>query len=470
VRNIFLFGLFGVKLLSILAFSGTVALAQALPPGTRGLEISNIDEFSRLAQSDQLNARQKSLMAGKLWEDLLKLREGIQGSATADQRRQLVLLQTQIEELVMGIPGAGVKVFGGDTFLTPDEVRGAGQMRGVLVVPGDVIIQIGASYMSSHFIAHSQSNPGLASHSYVVSKGGVKPEILEALIEDGVNRRDPTKSQLARFWVLALNDANDRAKAGKATADFITKENIPFVPNGRNGTASPLLYDSTMNPERKKDGYYFCTALTQEIYQRAGVGDAKVPYLADQSNWNSLTGLEKGVYEQLDITAGKVPAPNDVLYQPQFKVRGMVLDADGLRKSRRLRAVVDAFFDILASQPEVKGQLLAAFQQIPKLEVKKQEVLAALAKIQVTGYDQTTIDQLRAKLEESLPQTANLRQIAFFLILNGVIQDKALATLEKFEKEDLKRHAAPGELRAAAIQFLGGEFAKINELMKHISN
>ncbi len=498
--------LFGsaVKIFAVSAFIVTAASAQVMPGGTRGLEQFNIDQYVSLVQkgdfaglqswlaklvpptpevtsvfdtefvgavgnlislADHLNKTNpvtaKMWFARKAFELQQDLRKSIVLGTNLDkERRVLVLFQTMIEEAVMANGDLAPKVFQG-LQLTGAEKAETGTVRGVPVLPGDVIIQIGSTYMSSHFIAHSQSNPGLASHSYVISKGGAAPEVLEALIEDGVNRRDPTNSQLARFWVLSLDNPLDRAKAAQATADFINKEKILFVATGQRGIESPLLYDSTMNPDRKKDGYYFCSALVQEIYQRSGVNRSQVPYLADQSNWNSLQGIEQGVYRQIDIEASRVPAPSDVLFQPEFAVRAMVLDPDGLKKSRRLRAVVDAFFDIISSQPAVRAQLLAAFQKIPKQEINKRQVLAALAGLELPNMDKAAVEKLRAKLEESLPQTANLRQIAFFVILNAVIQDKALAALDAFETQKLQRHATPGELRAQAAVFMGEQFAKI---------
>lgn len=478
--------------------------AQAQLPATRGLETSGLDQFVQALQSkdstkvaawfegqaarfkdatspleQQFHRSMENLaavgnstkLAPSIFQEQMKLRRYITLSKTSDLAKERILfvtMQSLLEEAVMfANQETQQNQF---TFraasITQSEKLNAGLIRGIEVLPGDVLVQIGANYLSSHFIAHSQSNPGLASHGYLVSETGGSPEILESLIEDGVNRREPTKSALARMWVLSLVNPSDREQVGDAAQKFIHEYKIPFVQDEKFGQDSPLLYDSTMNPDRKKDGYYFCTALVQEIYQRAGVAANQVPYLQDQTNWNSLTGTEKLIYEQLDIKRDRIPAPSDALMQPNLQIRGLTLDAEGLRSSRRLRAVVDAFYDLMNFKPEIRAELFKSFALIPAKEIRKKEILEALAKIPTGKFPK--LDKYRGELEQSLPQTANLRQIAFFMLLNNVIQDKALANLKAYEVNELKRHALPAELRARAAQLLQKELQFLNDSLKTI--
>jgi hypothetical protein len=488
------------------AFAAQAAVAQI--PGTRGLENSQLDDFVILMQQrsysgislwflgradelkpkspferayssallalatfsaslDQRSPESDERLARKIFEVQRRLRSAIVlGSDLGAERRAFALLQTLLEEAAMSAyPEGKALVFDTPLALTSEEEEIAGKFNGLSILPGDVVIQIGANALSSHFIAGSQTHPGLASHSYVIAKGGAQPEILEALIEDGVNRRDPTDSKLARLWILSLPESKARAGAAKATSDFIAKEKIPFVEDGKYGSNSPLRYDSTMNPVRKKDGLYFCSALVQEIYQRAGLQSYQIPYLDNQANWNSLDGLEQAVYKELDITAARVPAPSDVLMQKEFSIRGLMVDSGALQTSRRMRASVDALFDILRSNAAVREQLQAALHAIPKMEVSKQRILAILdrAIAAPNGLDSEILRKVRAQVQDNLPQTANLRQIAFFMTLNMLIQDKAQEGLTAFEQSELKRHATPGELRTRAAQLLAGELGKVRE-------
>ncbi|PWU17599.1 MAG: hypothetical protein C5B49_08535 [Bdellovibrio sp.] len=422
-------------------------------------------------KNEKSSAKARAAWADALFEQQQALREKIRpfrGGSLGTERIGLVLVQTMLEEALL--PEGGEKTFE-YAKLTEDELAGAakGKIRGVHVMSGDIFTQIGAEPLSSHFIAYSQSYPGLTSHVYVVSEGGPNPEIMEALIEDGVNRRPPTKGQLARLWVLSLDNPEARARVARSVVDFKDQKGIPFVAEGH-GTESRLLYDSTMNPQRMDQGQgcYFCSALVMRIYQLAGLLSEEIPYRENKSNWNPLIpgSVEKGLYNEVDVTADRVPAPGDVLLNSAFKVRAMILDVDGLRKSRRLRAVIDAFFDLLkANSNGVRDKLLTAFHQIPKMDVNKAEILDALAKIKLDDADgQKRIEEIRNAAKESLPQSANLRQIAFFLTLNSIIQEPALEELKKFEDglpdKDAKtgeprlKIASPGELREAARKFL----------------
>ncbi len=501
--------------ISLSLASLTPVLAQTTIPATRGLEDSGLDQFVAALQvndtpslanwfQSQANRYQTTTIpielqfrasmnylksqveapnfAQLIFREQMKLRKYIQPSTTSALKAERVLyalMQNLLEESVMKQSQNSAEnqfIFKAGE-LSPEEKRLAGKINGAEVIPGDVLIQIGASYLSSHFIAHSQSSPGFASHGFVVSKGGAQPEVLEALIEDGVNRRDPTTARLARLWVLSLSHFADRTKAAASAADFISKEQIPFVAQGKYGTASPLLYDSTMNPNRKKEGAYFCTALVQEIYLRAGLASDQIPYLEDTSNWNWLSGPERSIYQELNIKSDRIPAPGDVLMQPEFQIRTLVLDAEGLRVSRRLRAVIDAFYDLLNHKPELKSKLLNLFRQIPFQEVNKKQVLEALDQFlknpsthaALPAANVAKIASYRAELEQSLPQTANLRQIAFFMLLNNLIQDRALSDLKNYEEKNLKRHALPTELRGQASLFLQNEMSKLFEALKIFS-
>lgn len=498
-----------------LSFISVQALAQQNGlPATRGLETSGLDQYVQALQSGNfqnlkawLNSQKEryQVSTNAMDRDLAALFGRLAQTGTLDQLTQSIfkeqmsfrksismvssqglhkervnyhLLQNLLEESVIALSQKTKKnefIFKNTELSTSERSQSSiGKIKNVEVIPGDILIQIGSNYLSSHFIAHSQSAPGLASHGYLVSKGGTQPEVLESLIEDGVNRREPTKSRQARFFVVSLPNPQHRLQVAQATQQFIASEGIPFVEGGKHGSQSPLLYDSSMNPSRKSEGAYFCTALVQEVYLRASLNSDRIPYLENGQNWNRLSGTEKGLYEQLNIMAEKVPAPSDVLMQPQFDVRSLVLDAEGLRVSRRLRAVVDAFYDILNYQPDVKAQLLSAFQQIPLQEVNKNQIILMVDQFltnpealkSLTANQVDKIRKARGELEQSLPQTANLRQIAFFIILNNVIQDKSLNVLKSFESQELGRHATPAELRLKAAQFLGQELSQLSEYLK----
>lgn len=476
-------------LLTVSCFS---AFAQPAVPGTRGLESSHIDSFVSAFQAGDLqgvagwfDSQGYQDLAGFVRDRLSQSPSEVaralaypifkkQQQDRAD-RYQFILLQTVLEETVMAAQLENA-VFIGATELSAAENQSAGHLRGLTILPGDTLVQIGAGYMSSHFIAHSQSLPGLASHGLMVSTAGKNPEVIEALIEDGTNRRPPTKSQLARMFVLSAPSESERAQIAASTSKFIDDMRIPFIQEGAPSNMSPLFYDATMNPDRKRDGYYFCTALVQEIHLRSGT--MVNPYPEDMSNWNFLIegSVERDLYLQLGILKQRVPAPGDALLNPKMALRGEVVDVDGLRKSRRLRAVVDAFFDILKSDPKTREEMHSAFVAIPVIEVRKKQILEAFdrfatqpeLKVLLGEGGAKSVKDARDQLEKQLPQAANLRQIAFFFIMNSVVQDKALAVLEEFETRTLKRHATPGEFRAAATSMWVGQLSTVKGEMQKI--
>lgn len=477
--------------LFLLATASASSLSQV--PATRGLESSGLDQYVSVLRTGDLKSVaawfNKSgygslgqFVASQAGQDAktvalsLANRIFIEQQGVRSNRYAFVLLQALLEETVM-YSGVQTALFSGDTQLTPEEWSRTGRIRGVRVLPGDTIVQIGGGALSSQFIAHSQSQPGIASHSLLVAKGGDRPEILEALIEDGTNRREPYSGPLARFFVLSARTEADRSKAAFATERFIADMKIPFVVQGEPGEPSPLLYDSTMNPARKKDGYYFCTAVVQEVYIRSGI--ATNPFPVDRSNWNVLNegSLERSLYQELNITESRVPAPGDALLNPDIAIRALVLDTAALKTARRLRAVIDGFFDILAARPDVRADLLKLFRRLPPMEVRKHEILAAFDSLLVDpeinrlfgASSMQFLKNSRGELESSLPQTANLRQLAFFMIMNNVIQSRALEMLEAYEVGHLKRHALPGELRAAATQMLGRELGKLRAALEVIA-
>lgn len=485
-----------MKILSwvcLILLSSTSFSAEAPVPATRGLERSGLDQYVSILRSGDLRKLSDWLKNSDL-ADLASLVESQAGQdaktvaltlanrifvkqlSLRNDRYAFVLLQTLLEETVL-YSGVQTVLFSGDSQLSPSEWAKAGRIRGVRVLPGDTIVQIGANALSSHFIAHSQSAPGLASHSLLVSKGGEKPEILEALIEDGTNRRAPYSGPLARFFVLSARTEAERARVGQAVDDFIFDLKIPYAVKGDVSEPSPLLYDATMNPERKKEGYYFCTALVQEVYLRSGV--EVNPFPEDKSTWNFLAegSLERAFYRELNITEERVPAPGDALLNPEMAIRALVLDASALKKSRRLRAVIDAFYDILNARPDIRGELLTVFRQIPTMEVRKQEVLELVdrmladpeLKLLLNATSLQYLQSARIEMASLLPQAANLRQIVFFLIMNNVVQARATEGLEAFETQTLKRHALPGELRAAATQMLAQELEKLRAALATIA-
>lgn len=479
--------------LSLILISSATFSAQAPSMATRGLENSGLDEYVSILRSGDLKGltiwfqnsgfsdlagfvESQSGQEAKTVALTLANRIFLKQQTLRTNRYAFVLLQTLLEETVM-YSGVQTALFSGDTQLSPSEWGRAGRIRGVRVLPGDTIVQIGASALSSHFIAHSQSGPGLASHSLLVSKGGSNPEILEALIEDGTNRRDPYAGPLARFFVLSARTEADRARLGEAVDQFIFDLKIPYVVSGDAAEPSPLLYDSTMNPDRKKDGYYFCTALVQEVYSRAQVGVN--PFPENKSNWNHLAegSLERAFYRELNITEALVPAPGDALLNPDMAIRALVLDTAALKASRRLRAVIDTFYDLLQADAAIRNELLTLFRQIPTMELRKREILAAVDRI-LSDPDFTSLlsatslqflRNARQEMATSLPQAANLRQVTFFLIMNHVIQNRAMEELETFETETLKRHALPGELRAAATRMLQGELVKLRAALSALA-
>ncbi len=476
-----------MKLLSLICLFVLTSspFASAQIPATRGLENSRLDQYVAALHSQDLKGVADWLDNSGFQQLSAFVRQSGEKSVTAlvpqlanrifkeqqkvrANRQKFVLLQIALEETVM-LAGIQTAIFTGDIQLTSEERAIAGKIRGVSVRSGDTIVQIGGGALSSHFIAHSQSLPGLASHSLLVSWGGETPEILESLIEDGANRRAPYSGALARFYVLSAKTADERARIGGSTQKFIDDFEIPFVAEGEISHSSPLFYDSTMNPERKKDGYYFCSVTVQEVHIRAGV--SVNPFPEDKSNWNILEegSIERSLYRELNITQSKVPAPGDALLNPEMAIRALVLDGSALKTSRRLRAVIDGFFDILYGNEQVRKELLAAFRLIPAVDVHKKQILAAFDKLaadpQMVGLignkGISSVRDARKALEETLPQAANMRQIAFFVLMNSVVQDKALAGLKDYEEKVLKRHALPGELRAAATQMLAGEIAKL---------
>jgi len=64
---------------------------------------------------------------------------------------------------------------------------------------------------------------------------------------------------------------------------------------------------------------------------------------------------------------------------------------------------------------------------------------------------------MRAKILESLPEHATLRQVVFFFYLNNILQARMLETLGKFEEAQPNHFATAQSLREQAEKALVGE-------------
>ena len=388
-------------------------------------------------------------------------------------RRQIYLLQFMTEEALVYAnrldPRTPAIVVVRGQSLTPNETAMSGDVMKIPVVPGDVVIQMSANAMSSQFISHSQSNPGLASHSALIVDTNAQVIKLEALIEDGVNLREmtneKTSKEVAQVWVLGLKNPADRKRVGDAAQTFIAENKIPMVGPGRPEVISPLKYDATMNPEMMKQGAYYCTTLVEKVYMESGVSPDQVPFRADQSNWTSLSGLEAEVYRTLSITRPKVAAPSDIFVNGMFEVRGTSINAQALIQGRRLHATVDGIFNTLNSQPVIKTNLLHELESLPDVNIDKQSMLKILDQALLSARQKSlvSVDELnraqgmRAKILESLPEHATLRQVVFFFYLNNILQARMLETLGKFEEAQPHHFAAAQTLREQAEKALVGE-------------
>ena len=388
-------------------------------------------------------------------------------------RRQIYLLQFMTEEALVYAsrldPQAPAIVVVKGQSLTPSEKATSGDIMKIPVVPGDVVIQMSANALSSQFISHSQSSPGLASHSALVVDTNGQVIKLEALIEDGVNLREmtneKTSKEVAQVWVVSLKNPADRKRVGDAAQTFIAENKIPMVGPGRPEVISPLKYDATMNPETMKQGAYYCTTLVEKIYMDSGVSSDQVPFRADQSNWASLSGIEAEVYRTLSITRPRVAAPSDIFVNGMFEVRGTSINVHALVQGRRLHASVDGIFNTLISQPVIKTNLLHELESLPDVNIDKQSMLKILdqALLMARQRSLVSIDELnraqgmRAKILESLPEHATLRQVVFFFYLNNILQARMLETLGKFEEAQPNHFATAQSLREQAEKALVGE-------------
>ena len=391
----------------------------------------------------------------------------------ATARRQIYLLQFMTEEALVYAsrldPQAPSIVVVKGQSLTASENSMSGDVMKIPVVPGDVVIQMSANALSSQFISHSQSNPGLASHAALVVDTNGHVIKLEALIEDGVNLREMTNEKtskdVAQVWVLGLKNPADRKRVGDAAQTFIAENNIPMVGPGRPEVISPLKYDATMNPEMMKQGAYYCTTLVEKVYLESGVSPDQVPFRADQSNWTSLSGLEAEVYRTLSITRPKVAAPSDIFVNGMFEVRGTSINAQALIQGRRLHATIDGIFNTLNSQPVIKANLLHELESLPDVNIDKQSMLKILDQALLSARKKSLVSSdelnraqgLRAKILESLPEHATLRQVVFFFYLNNILQARMLETLGKFEEAEPHHFASPQALREQAEKALSGE-------------
>jgi len=153
---------------------------------------------------------------------------------------------------------------------------------------------------------------------------------------------------------------------------------------------------------------------------------------------------------------------------PSFVTRGLVLDVAGLGGSRRLRAVVDAFFARLREDSALKDRLGTAFLKLPEKEIDKAMILGHLDRLVqrasesglINGEDAARLKASRDLLQQSLPQLASVRQIAFFLYLNNVLQPRMLGELQRFEEARPNGYATPNELADRALELMAPELER----------
>ena len=382
--------------------------------------------------------------------------------------------------------------------LTPDELTRSGEVLEMPVLPGDVIIQLSAHALSSEFIAHSQTDPGLASHSALVaevlrdkvtkkesdstnSSNQARVIKMEALIEDGVNLREMkptvTLDETAQMWILSLKTPSLRMQAGRATDAFAKLHRLPLVGPGLGEQDSPLKYDATMNPKMAEQGAYYCTTLLEEIYREAGVGDRRIPFRPDESNWANVKGLEAEIYRTLSITREKIAAPSDVFVNDEFELRATALNIAALSEARRLHAVVDGIFAVLERGTQLKESLLHQLIGLPDISLDKQKTLAILDRTLTIANDKHLISTselekvraIRTKIYEALPQHATLRQVVFFFYLNNILQARMLTRLAQFEAIQPNQFATALDLRQHVAEVLPDELTRASAVLKIVN-
>lgn len=409
---------------------------------------------------------------------------GMKKSMSAEeqkQTRQHLYTLTMIAEEAMIVghlhrPGSHHFEIYDKNSITEEEAKSGAPIGALTVIPGDVTVQ-GSTAMSSTFIIDTQNIPGVASHNAVVSDVvNGKAVVTEALIEDGVNQRLADVDSVQRYFVLSMRDQKQRARVAKAVREFNQEMGIRMAGDGADGYASPIPYDASMSWKAADEGRgVSCTTLVGKLFERAGFKDGRGnPF--SRSHGSPVEGVSAELYDLMNVagnTNGKgvrsVPSPTDPLLATHMILRGYRANYESLMVGRRMRVTMDAFMNTLEANPEVKAQFFAGLEKIPSIPVDKAQVVAMVRKLEelvrVQGLDVSTIAGLRAQVEKSLPQKANLRQIAIFASMNNILEPIVIKELGKLEEANGGYVSLP-EMRAAA-QGLVNQTLKVTTAILH---
>lgn len=322
-----------------------------------------------------------------------------------------------------------------------------GSLRQFSVQTGDVVLSKSTGFGSSSFIALTMDHPHIYSHStpvYIDAKGEVLSP--EAEIEDGVKlrnmRKDYVEGSKTRMYIYRFQ-GTEPGVPEKVVAGM---ENLVAEMFQRTGgdpyNKAAFLYDFSMTPGEASTRGLFCSSVAYEAYTRAGLNNSANPY--EKSLWSPINKGREVLLRSLNMNTYRVPAPGDMELNKNFRLVGARVDVTKLHQDRIEMAIIDTFLTELDANKEAMARLSAVLEGVASKSVDKEGLL----KMAHSGLLPKELAD-KAALIQKIPDSINLKQMAFFALLNEVMTPKLRGILlnEVSALEKQGRLVGPMELR-----------------------
>lgn len=357
----------------------------------------------------------------------------------------------------------------------PDSVRGSiasGDLRGIEVMTGDVVLSKFSGTGSSSFIALSSNRPSLFSHSAAVYVDPSSRELLtpEAFIEDGVKIRGMQESYIdkskTRMFVYRAvgSDSTETNRRLHAAANGVSR----FIEDIQNRVRDPRTeaafpYNFSMDPENGNGGYT-CTETVLESYKRGGLTGGENAYA--KSLWSSFPDANKRILSEfLEMKAPKFPAPGDLDMNPRFDLVGFRVDVEKLAQDRVEMAAIDSLLALIASNNQKIRERLQVFDGMGEKTITKEQ-LDFIKNLKVIP------EEMRAKITTSVPANINIKQLVFFGYLNEVFTPQVREAMLKDAAAFQAANGRPpglNELRGLAVRHTVEHIGKMKALAEEFA-
>ena len=171
--------------------------------------------------------------------------------------------------------------------------------------------------------------------------------------------------------------------------------------------------------------------------------------LSQEAVWSPVSKVREVLLKSLNMNTGKVPAPGDLELNPEFKLVGARIDISKLHQDRVEMAIIDTLMSELEKNQQSLESLTKNLDTLGSKSLNKKALEAFLG----SGMIPKEIAQ-KIKLLDKIPDSINIKQLAFFGLLNDVLTKKVRPILlnQIAEVEQQGKLVGPQEIRAMALK------------------